>query len=165
MFRLPRCLHNVFKTPSRHLERRKIVTLHNDKNRQTFCDFIRFWLYSTSLQQQKLLMYLHDAAECVCLKGDRIQNICFDWPHHGRRIKTLFQLLKIEDYCSRFLQDYYYCFFYSNQKQGFLSQDNFSSFITTSRRLQNVFKTFSRCLQDVLENQKLCVLGDKKLLH
>ena len=52
------------------------------------------------------------------------------------------------------LQDYFYCFFYSNKKKVFQNHDNFSSSKTSSRHLQEpsssrpsiVFKTFSRRL-------------------
>ena len=38
---------------TRRLGRRKIVTLHYDKNRQLLFDLLRFWLCSTSLLHEK----------------------------------------------------------------------------------------------------------------
>ena len=48
-----RRLEDVFKT----FGRRKVVALYCDKNRQSLCDLIRFWLCSASLQRQRLLIY------------------------------------------------------------------------------------------------------------
>ena len=72
------------------------------------------------------------------------------------------------------LQDYYYYLFYSYYKKVFLSHDNFSSSKTFSRCLQDVLDIFktpqdvlkmsSRRFQDILESKKLYILEDKKLL-
>ena len=72
IFCLSRRLEDVLKTYPRHFGRGKVVTLHYDKNRQPLCDLIRFWLCSTSLQRQMLLIYSHDVPECTGLWGDRI---------------------------------------------------------------------------------------------
>ena len=150
--------------------------LNYEKNRQPFCDLIRFWLCSTPLQRQRLLIFQHNIIECVCLRGDRIQEICFDQAKHGIVIEKLLQLLKIQDYylSSRLLLLFIIIiitiFIYFSYKKDFLSHDNFPSSKISSGRIQDVLQDRKllrwrrlqgmsrRRLPDVMET-KTCLLG------
>ena len=49
---------------TKHLTTSYDKKISYDKNWQPFCNLIRFWLCSTSLKQQRFLIYLHDVTEC-----------------------------------------------------------------------------------------------------
>ena len=73
----------------RRLGKWEILTLHYDKNRQQFCDRIRPWFYSASLERRKS-PYIFRWSYWMCApKSGKNLEIWFDWYQHHTLTGTI----------------------------------------------------------------------------